>query len=181
MRFALRSRVGARTDKAAQSFGDADKLESPGQSGNPLTPFDQDVLPPALEAGYRQGLGPRGKGTSSSYSMHELCMRAQRAEFRFHTTARPTLGKRQFLAAQRTHLTSRPIFVQRASRQSGPRAPTLLLHHPMRCAEERCCRTAPLRSRHRRCACRRVHGVGAAHRTGWSGLLQRSEKACHET
>jgi hypothetical protein len=51
-------------------FDDVGKLEARDESGNPLVPFDQDVLPPAsigvlatFEAGYRQGLGPRGKGT----------------------------------------------------------------------------------------------------------------------
>jgi hypothetical protein len=31
-------------------------------------------------------------------------MCAERVEFEFHTTARPTVGKRHFLAAQRKHL-----------------------------------------------------------------------------
>jgi hypothetical protein len=51
-------------------FDDVDKLEVRDESGNQLAPFDPDVLPPAnignlaaFEAGYRQGLGPRGKGT----------------------------------------------------------------------------------------------------------------------
>jgi hypothetical protein len=51
-------------------FDDVGKLEVRDESGSPLTPFDQDVLPPAsigvlatFEAGYRQGLGPRGRGT----------------------------------------------------------------------------------------------------------------------
>jgi hypothetical protein len=51
-------------------FDDVDKLEVRNESGNHFAPFDQDLLPPAsignlsaFEAGYRQGLGPRGKGT----------------------------------------------------------------------------------------------------------------------
>jgi putative tryptophan/tyrosine transport system substrate-binding protein len=51
-------------------FDDIDKLEVRDDSGSLLAPIDQDTLPPTsigvlatFEAGYRQGLGPRGKGT----------------------------------------------------------------------------------------------------------------------
>jgi hypothetical protein len=52
------------------SFDEIDRLETSDQAGNALTPVERDALPPAsigllatFEAGYRQGLGPRGKGT----------------------------------------------------------------------------------------------------------------------
>jgi hypothetical protein len=64
------SHLNLREPATGLRFDDVDKLEVRDESGNLLTPFDQDVLPPAsigvlatFEAGYRQGLGPRGKGT----------------------------------------------------------------------------------------------------------------------
>jgi hypothetical protein len=64
------SHFNVREGATALRFDEVDKLEVRDESGNLLTPLDQDALPPAsigrlatFEAGYRQGLGPRGKGT----------------------------------------------------------------------------------------------------------------------
>jgi hypothetical protein len=96
-------------------FDDVGKLEAQDESGNPLVPFDQDVLPPAsigvlatFESGYRQGLGPRGKGTRFFLFAAGAVHACEGVEFQFHTTARPTLGKRYFLAAHRKHVNKSP-------------------------------------------------------------------------
>jgi hypothetical protein len=64
------SHLNLREPATGLRFDDVDKLEVRDGSGNPLIPSEQDLLPPAsigvlatFEAGYRQGLGPRGKGT----------------------------------------------------------------------------------------------------------------------
>jgi hypothetical protein len=55
---------------AGLRFDNIDTLEVRDESGNALSPLEQDTLPPAdigllstFEAGYRNGQGPRGKGT----------------------------------------------------------------------------------------------------------------------
>jgi len=64
------SHINLREPAAGLHFDNIDTLEVRDESGNALTPVEQDALPPAsigllatFEAGYRQGLGPRGKGT----------------------------------------------------------------------------------------------------------------------
>jgi putative tryptophan/tyrosine transport system substrate-binding protein len=66
----IRSQMNLRESATGLHFDDIDKLEVRDDSGNLLTPIDQDKLPPTsigilatFEAGYRQELGPRGKGT----------------------------------------------------------------------------------------------------------------------
>jgi hypothetical protein len=64
------SHINLREPATGLHFDNIDALEVRDESGNALTPVEQDTLPPinigplaTFEAGYRQGLGPRGKGT----------------------------------------------------------------------------------------------------------------------
>jgi hypothetical protein len=64
------SHINLKEPATGLHFDNIDTLEVRDKSGNALTPVEQDALPPAdigllatFEAGYRQGLGPRGKGT----------------------------------------------------------------------------------------------------------------------
>lgn len=57
--------------RATELYDDIDKLEIQDGAGNVLNPVERDALPPAtigllanFEAGYRRGIGPRGKGVS---------------------------------------------------------------------------------------------------------------------
>jgi hypothetical protein len=64
------SHINLREPATGLHFDNIDILEVRDEGGNALIPVEQDALPPAsigtlatFEAGYRQGLGPRGKGT----------------------------------------------------------------------------------------------------------------------
>jgi len=64
------SHINLREPATGLRFDNIDTLEVRDESGNALNPLEQDSLPPAdigplatFEAGYRNGLGPRGKGT----------------------------------------------------------------------------------------------------------------------
>jgi hypothetical protein len=64
------SHLNVREPADGLRFDNIDRLEVRDESGNALSPLEQDTLPPAdigllstFEAGYRNGLGPRGKGT----------------------------------------------------------------------------------------------------------------------
>jgi len=64
------SHVNLREPATGLHFDNIDTLEVQDESRNALISVEQDALPPAsigllatFEAGYRQGLGPRGKGT----------------------------------------------------------------------------------------------------------------------
>jgi hypothetical protein len=66
----IHSHINLREPSAGFHFDNIDALEVHDERGIALAPVEQDALPPAsigllatFEAGYRQGLGPRGKGT----------------------------------------------------------------------------------------------------------------------
>jgi hypothetical protein len=65
----VHSHLNAGQPASAVYFDDIDKLEIRNEAGNALAPVETDALPPSsigilatFEAGYRQGLGVRGKG-----------------------------------------------------------------------------------------------------------------------